>query len=110
MRKVINFNLSLSLCWLKYILIISGHFVICKVHDLIRIEQVLYVESISFSMFMSIPVAFYDIVSLHKAGQIFIICIFLRAIIPNVFFAGPQQEQEQAFRQGPRHAIEWTSA
>ena len=49
-------------------------------------------------------------VSLHQAGQIFIICIFLSAIIPNVNLAGPQQEQEQAPRQGQRQATEWTSA
>ena len=75
-----------------------------------RIEQVLYVESVSFLMFLSILVAFYDTVSLHQAGQIFIVCIFLSAIIPNVNLAGPQQEQEQAPRQGPLQATEWTSA
>ena len=34
-------------------------------------------------MFLSILDAFYDTVSLHQAGQIFIVCIFLSAIIPN---------------------------
>ena len=47
-------------------------------------------------MFLSIVVAFYDIVSSCQAGQIFIICILLSAIIPNVNLAGPQEEQEQA--------------
>ena len=61
-------------------------------------------------MFLSILVAFYDTVSLHQAGQIFIICIFLSAIIQNVNLAGPQQEQEPAPRQGQRQATEWTSA
>ena len=61
-------------------------------------------------MFLSILVVFYDTVDLHQAGQIFGICIFLSAIIPNVNLAGPQQEQEQAPRQGPRQATEWTSA
>ena len=61
-------------------------------------------------MFLSILDAFYDTVSLHQAGQIFIICIFLSAIIPNVNLADPQQEQEQAPRQGLQQATEWTSA
>ena len=59
-------------------------------------------------MFLSILVAFYGTVSLHQAGQIFIIRIFLSAIILNVNLAGPQKEQ--APRQGTRHATEWTSA
>ena len=41
-------------------------------------------------MFLSILVAFYDTVSLHQAGQIFIICIFLSAIIQNVNLAASQ--------------------
>ena len=61
-------------------------------------------------MFLSILVAFYDTVSLHQAGQIFIVCTFLSAIIRNVNLAGPQQEQEQAPRQGPPQATEWASA
>ena len=61
-------------------------------------------------MFLSILVAFYDTVDLHQAGQIFIICIFLSAIIPYVNLAGPQQGQEQAPRQGLQQATEWISA
>ena len=54
-------------------------------------------------MFLSILVAFYDTVSLHQACQIFILCIFPNAIIPNVNLSGSQQEpwQEQAPRQRP---------
>ena len=57
-------------------------------------------------MFLSILGAFYDTVSLHEAGQTFIVCIFLSAIIPNVNLAGPQQEQEQAPRQGPQQVTQ----
>ena len=68
-------------------------------------RQVLYVESVNFLMFL----VAYDTVSLHQADEIFIICIFLSAIIPNVNIAGPQQEQEQAPQQGQRQATEWTN-
>ena len=61
-----------------------------------------------FFMFLLTLVAFYDTVSLHQAGQIFIICIFLSAIILNVNLTGPQQEQEQAPHQGQQQATEWS--
>ena len=70
----------------------------------------LYIESVGFLIFLSILVALYDTVSLHQACQIFILFIFLGAIIPCVNLAGPQQEQEQAPQQGPLKATEWTSA
>ena len=81
--------------------------VICKSH---RAGPLCLICQFFQVMFLSILVAFYDTVSLHKADQIFIICMFLTAIIPNVNLAGPQQEQEEAAREGPRQATAWTSA
>ena len=107
-QKVINFNHSLSLCCADTASVGWNIFCLHSVHfsDLqIASRQVLYVESVNFLMFL----VAYDTVSLHQADEIFIICIFLSAIIPNVNIAGPQQEQEQAPQQGQRQATEWTN-